>query len=275
MKERPPPALLAGAFPRTFTISLRLPARMAGMSPNRCHAPRRHSAALALAVLLSACGSGEEPAPADEVDPAVAGALADQILVDPQLVGQNDAGAVASLPSGEGGVPTLDTGPDAIARAREDALQLVGGPGAMRTAPAPRSVDGKLPADAALTAAARAAAAPGGDAACATRVQYTMAWAAQMLAAFPVYPRGAVQEAAGTDEGGCALRVINFQTPVPLQDIADFYYTRARAAGFTAERLLQAGDDVLAGTRGGASYVIYARRLPTGASEVDLVTSGS
>jgi hypothetical protein len=61
---------------------------------------------------------------------------------------------------------------------------------------------------------------------------------------------------------------------VPLDEVIDFYFTRARDAGFSAERVVQDGDDVLAGVKGGASYVVYGRRLPSGNSEVDLVTSG-
>ena len=95
-----------------------------------------------------------------------------------------------------------------------------------------------------------------------------------MPAPFRVYPRGATQEAAGTDAAGCSLRVVNFLTPVPIGEVMDFYFTRARAAGFTADRALQDGDDVLAGTRAGASYVVYARQLPSGLTEVDLVTGG-
>jgi hypothetical protein len=101
-----------------------------------------------------------------------------------------------------------------------------------------------------------------------------MQWAARLPAAFPVYPRGAVQEAAGTDASGCSLRVVNFVTPVPLGEVMDFYYSRARAAGFSAQRVLQDGDNVLGGVKGASSYVVYARRLPSGNTEVDLVTSG-
>jgi hypothetical protein len=95
-----------------------------------------------------------------------------------------------------------------------------------------------------------------------------------MPAAFPVYPRAATQEAAGSDEGRCRLRVVDFVTPVPLGDVMDFYFTRALAAGFSAERTLQDGDDVLAGRKGAAAYAVYARRLPSGNTQVDLVTSG-
>ena len=95
-----------------------------------------------------------------------------------------------------------------------------------------------------------------------------------MPAPFPVYPRAAAQEAAGTDAAGCSLRVVNFVTPVPMDEVMDFYFTRARGAGFSTARVLQDGDDVLAGTKGSASYVVYARRLPSGNTEVDLVTGG-
>lgn len=230
--------------------------------------------ALPAALLLTACG--EEPAKPDPAqDPALTAALGEQIMVDPDLVGMNDANAVAQLPVQDGSVPAIDLGPEAIERARADALVLIGGQAKLRKAPAPREVAGGEPADATLTAAARAAAAPGANADCAASAEYTAVWAARLPAAFPVYPRGAVQEAAGSDAAGCSLRVVNFQTPVPLAEVIDFYFTRAAAAGFTAKRVLQDGDDVLAGTKGKSSFVIYARRMPSGATEVDLVTSGS
>ncbi len=228
------------------------------------------------ALTLAGCGwaGGDSGEPVREADPATVEALGDQIMFDPDLAGQNRADSAAFVPSGDGSIPTIDGGAEAIAAARADALRIVGGPGRMRKAPEPREVAGDLPEGATLTAAARAAASPGGNGDCAARAQYTMQWAARMPAAFPVYPRGAVQEAAGTDASGCSLRAINFVTPVPLGEVIDFYYSRALAARFTAQRVLQDGDDVLAGMKGGASYVVYARQLPSGLTEVDLVTSG-
>ncbi|HZF46472.1 MAG TPA: hypothetical protein VEZ26_09055, partial [Sphingomonadaceae bacterium] len=79
---------------------------------------------------------------------------------------------------------------------------------------------------------------------------------------------------AGTDEGNCALRVVNYLTAVPLDEVVDFYFTRASAAGFTAQRVKEDGDDVLGGTKGKASFVIYVRALPKGGTEVDLITNG-
>ena len=226
------------------------------------------------ALLLTSCGA-DRPAPIEpDRDPILARALGEPIMIDPDLVEQNRANSAAVLPSHDGSLPMVDRNPEAIAAARAEALHWVGGPGEMRKAPIARQVDGALPDGAALTAAARAAASPNASTGCAVAVDYTMEWAAKLPAAFPVYPRGAVQEAAGSDAAGCALRVVKFVTPVSVDDVMDFYFTRAGAGGFSAERVLRDGDDVLAGTKASASFVVYARRLRSGNTEVDLVTSG-
>lgn len=231
---------------------------------------------LAPAVLLAGCGRKDEEmeaSPAGE-DPALTGALADQIMVDPDLTGQNEAAGGAAMSATEGALPTDNNTPEEAAAARNEALALVGGPGQMKTPPEPSEGNGKLPEAAAFTAAARAASASPSGAKCADKVTYTASWAAKLPKAFPVYPRGNVQEAAGTDEGGCSLRVVTFTTPVKLADVLAFYYTRGVTAGFKADRHRQDGEEMLGGTKGSASYTIYARSLPGGRTEVDLVTSG-
>ncbi len=238
----------------------------------------------AILALLALCalpmGCGDEPAPAvPESDPALAAALDAPLPTDPDLAALNRANSVAAMPPTSGMLPTLDNGPDAIAAARADALVLVGGAERMRSAPEPREGGEAFPppsrgSGTALSAAARAEATPGADAECARRASYTLQWAARMPAAFPVYPRAAAQEAAGSDEGRCRLRVVDFVTPVPLDDVMDFYFTRAQVAGFSAERTVRGGDAVLAGRKGAAAYAVYARRLPSGNTGVDLVTNG-
>jgi hypothetical protein len=84
-----------------------------------------------------------------------------------------------------------------------------------------------------------------------------------------------VHEAAGTDEGPCRLRVVNFTTPVPLGEVMDFYYTRAMEQGFTVQRIMQGGDDVLGGTRDARSFMVFARRIAGGQTSIDLVTTGN
>ena len=224
------------------------------------------------AVLLAGCGGGEEAAVAEpDDDPALTAALGEQIMVDPDLVGQNRANSAAAMPSQDGSLPTVDSNPEAIAAARTEALRLVGGPGRMSKAPEPREASGTSPADAALAAAAHAATS-GAD--CAERAQYTAQWAARLPRPFPVYPRGAVQEAAGTDTAGAGEIEIHHLARRHRGQEADHPQRTARGAGFSTARVLQDGDDVLAGTKGSASYVVYARRLPSGNTEVDLVTGG-
>ncbi|MBO9516562.1 MAG: hypothetical protein J7493_00695 [Porphyrobacter sp.] len=230
---------------------------------------------LAGCALLSACGgAGESARASNEEDPAVTAALNQPISYDPDLSTMNRANSAAKLPVQDGSLPTVDSGTDAIEAARVEAQRLVGGASNMRKAPEPQELADELPLEATLTAGARAAAAPGIDGACVEQVSYTMQWAAKMPPAFPVYPRGAVQEAAGTDQNECALRVVNFVTPVPLDEVMDFYFTRARNAGFPASHGLQGGDNVLTGSKGGRSFAVYARELPSGLVEVDLVTGG-
>lgn len=227
------------------------------------------------ALALAACGQRDaEQATSREDDPALTGALGDEIMVDPDLAGDSEANSALTAGQRGGGLPTEDLSPEAVAAARADAVRFLGGSSALKRAPQAREIEGGLPPEATLSAAARAAASPGGSGNCADKAEYTMVWADRLPAAFPVYPRGAVQEAAGTDDGPCALRVVTFQTGVPLDEVIDFYFSSARKAGYSAERVRDGGDDILGGTKGAASYVLYARKLPSGATEVDLVTSG-
>jgi hypothetical protein len=231
---------------------------------------------LALALLLAACGGGKDEAQdtSADNDAAASSALDGQIMVDPDLATQNQANSAVGANYTNGELPPEMKSPEAIARAQVAAINLLGGPGKVRHVPKAMEVSGKLPADSAYSTAAQIAARPGnGD--CTKKVDYTAQWATKLPATFPVYPQGAVQEAAGTDEDGCSLRVVTFLTPVPLGDVIDFYYTRAANAGYTLQHLKDGDDDVLAGVKGNSSITVYARKNASGSTEVDLAASGS
>lgn len=222
--------------------------------------------------LLAACGDRPaEDSAQGEMDPASEQALNDNLMTDPDMAGRNEANAALSG-TGNSAVPKINTSPEAVRAARARALELVGGVDEMKPAPSARTIAANAPDTPAMTAAARAAVAPGG-ANCAAQVSYTTGWAAKLPPAFPVYPRGNTQEAAGTDEGECGLRIVTFLTPVPLDDVVDFYHSRALGAGYSAEHVKKAGDTILSGLRGESSYVVYGRELPSGVTEIDLVTS--
>ena len=228
---------------------------------------------IACALLLAACG--EEPVSVvPEEDPAMAAALRTQLMVDPDLVGENRANSAAILPDPDGSIPAEDSSTDLVMAARADAAQLVGGAGRIKRAPPPREMTGGMGESVALTAAARAAASPGIDETCAEGATFTAAWAAKMPATFPVYPRAAVQQAAGSDEGGCALRAVNFTTLVPISDVIDFYYTRASMAEYSARHAVRGEELSLDGSKNGRRFAVYAVARDDGMTSVDLVTSG-
>lgn len=223
--------------------------------------------------ILAGCGGGADDAGVDgEMDPAIQAALNDPIMVDPDLAGQNEANA--GLTGGtDASLPAEATAPAAINGAKEEAMALVGGSVNLKPAPKAKTIAGDIPETAVLTAATRAAVLPNGTD-CAGAVEYSAAWAARLPATFPVYPRGSTQEAAGTDNGQCSLRVVNFVTPVGLDDVLSFYHSRAISGGYTSEHLKVENDNVISGTKGAASFVVYARKQANGLTDVDLITSG-
>ncbi len=231
------------------------------------------SAAIIPLIMLAACSGGADDVGSDgEMDPATQAALNDPIMVDPDLAGQNEANA--GLTGGtDASLPAEAITPAAIKGAREEAMALVGGSVNLKPAPKAKAITGDVPETAVLTAATRAAVLPNGTD-CAAAVEYSAAWAARLPAAFPVYPRGSTQEAAGTDKGQCSLRVVNFLTPVALDDVLSFYHSRAVNDGYTSEHLKVENDNVISGTKGAASFVVYARKQANGLIDVDLITSG-
>jgi len=236
--------------------------------------PTRYAlAGLAGLALLSGCGSEKKDAEA-EGDAAMTGALEDQIMVDPDLAGQN--GGAASISGNRMALPPEQRGPEAIAAAKEEAARMVGG--AVQSAPAPTGGDVGPMTTTAATAAQVAESTRAAQTDCAARAQYSMSWAAMMPAALAVYPRGAVQEAAGVDSDGCSLKVVSFLTPVAPRDVIDFYYTLVRSAGYDAQYRLDGDDHVLGGKKAGSAYMVYARKLENGPNEglteVDLTSTG-
>lgn len=229
------------------------------------------AAGVASICLLAGCGKSEKsPEGGNPEDPAVSGALGDQIMVDPELAGQSGAAVSAGSASIE--LPPEQRSPEAIAAARQEAAKLAGGTLKSVSSPTEGKVTSLL--ENAATAAQIAQASKAAATDCASMVKYSMTWATKLPTALKVYPRGAVQEAAGIDNGDCSLRVISFATPVSTGDVMDFYYTRATADGYNADYHIEGADHVLGGSKGAAAFVIYARKLDNGLTEVDLISSG-
>ncbi len=221
-------------------------------------------------LLLSGCGKARtEAARATPLDAAVSDALADPIMTDPDLTSQNRAHtAIAVSGPVSSALPPIITGDEAVAAATEAAAELVGA----EIPPAPAPSRAHLGAfREAVTAAQMAVAASAANAGCAAKVEYTARWAVVLPKSLEVYPRGAVEEAAGTDAGGCALRVVHFETPVATGDVLAFYYARLHRAGFPVKHSADGDDHVLRGRAGPVGYAVYVRPEAGGLTAADIV----
>ncbi len=229
---------------------------------------------LPFALLLAACGSSEERADRRaERDPAIAAALNDPIMADPDLASQNRGNSVlqgGGPPSAE--LPPDKIGPEEIERAKAAALAIAGGKLAALPVASPPLGASRLAAR--VTPRAMAEALPELTKGCAERLEYGFIWAARLPAALPVYPRGHARQAAGSDAGGCRLRVIGFVTPVPPGDVLSFYATTAGKAGVSLTyRQEGGGDQVLSGRGKGLDFAVFARAFDKQMTEVVLITS--
>lgn len=233
---------------------------------------------ITLTLALGACGKGDKDASLaaldaqltnNAVDPALKGALADPIVVDPQLVGQSNRNAVrpADRPA-NGAVPLLDGDAD---QAQAAALQQAGGK--LLAAPAPSEGEA-MASTVTLGAVAREQAARnGGNAHCSKQLAYGMEWAQRLPDPFTLYPGAQLTEAAGAERNGCTLRAASFVTPAPRQGVMDYYYTLARRAGYDGEHRILGGDHVLGGTRkaDGSAYFILFTDAPGGKTSIDII----
>ena len=200
---------------------------------------------------LTAAARGAGP------DPAIAAALHDPIMIDPTLAQQSNANALRPPPRAD----PLSVPADPPLT---DPVPLAG----LRRAPAPRGGCPECKAPALTLGAIAARSRP----ACAG-VTYSFTWANRLPADLPLYPGAQVTEAAGNDRSRCGLRVVSFATAAPAAKLVDWYYTRAAAAGWSAEQRAEGSTRLLGGTRGAAAYLIQVSPRDGGGSDVDLLVN--
>lgn len=211
--------------------------------PNR--APRLPLvAACAAALALAACGGSDRNAIAEidneiignDIDPALTGALEDQILVDPELAQQSNRNAVRP--------------PERPAQAQYPAGGAAGR----------------------MAASAGAGASPGSV--CGLELEYGRDWARRLPREFPPYPGGRLTDSAGRDGAGCRARVVTFKTGDAPRAVLDWYHRRATAAGYNAEHQRRGADHVLGGVNPADEGAYYLIVTPEGAgSDVALIVN--
>lgn len=240
----------------------------------------------AMTMGLTACNSAANEAEVEALDeklagkgsdPAMNGALEDRILVDPALTESSNSNMVKAPDQPLDGSVPPDTGYEGSTASAEELNSAK-----LMRAPKPRVVAAGDCRDCGTNGGAQTlealAAEQGvkrGKGTCEAKLQYGAAWAARMPTEFPIYPKGRLKEAGGVEGGICDIRVVSFSTSASLQSVADYYYTRARRSGFTADYELRDGEHVLGGTRDndGGAYVVTMNALPGGGTAVDIVTN--
>lgn len=244
----------------------------------------RSALAVCLSLALFGCGTGDDAANGngddaalldDANDPAMKGALEEQILVDPDLTDQSNQNAVLGK-GDDGALPSASVPSNSAAVGKAAADKEFAGK-KMLSAPKPKTVSAEECTDCSqgATLGAKAEMQQRGKGTCDAKLTYAMSWAAKMPSEFRVYPRANVKEAAGVDGGLCDIRVVNFTTPVALKNVVDYYYTKARRGGYSAEYQLRDGEHVLGGTNDAddGAYVIFMRNMANGGTEVDIVAN--
>lgn len=200
---------------------------------------------------------------ANSADPAVTAALQDQIMVDPTLSDKanRDTARPPETPT-RSMVPIERGGPPAPSPK-----------GLMRT-PDPTTAQEEKAKPLTLGELASRQAGRGAPTGCRTdKLKYSATYAAHLPPEFPVFPQAHVSEAAGQDIAGCRLRVVSFTTAAPLRTVLDWYYTRAKTAGYSAEHQVSDADHILAGTRGNDAFYVTLTEHPGSGTETDLIVS--
>lgn len=181
-------------------------------------------------------------------DPALTSALEGQIMVDPSLADQANRAAVKPTDGPASAlIPPETTGPSATAE--RPAGPTLGELAAQQT---------------------RQKSMPG----CNHSVSYAMRWSTRLPADVPIYPRGRVEEAAGSDTATCRLRVVTFTSSDTPRAVIDFYTGSARRAGYSVSQEQDGEQAMLGGTRrDGAAVFAIVTPAKSGGTIVDLVVN--
>jgi len=200
---------------------------------------------------------------ANDADPALTGALNGQIMVDPALTQQANGAAVRPPAQPYSAETPQTSGADQATGTLRHA------PAAGKDCPECASRKGALT----LGELAKRQKGPGLGG-CSSDVKYSAEWV-NRLGDLPVYPGGAVSEAAGSNRPGCALRIVSFATAAAPGRVIDWYYTQATKAGYDGEQQSDGKERVLGGTRAkdGGAYLVFVNPAEGGGSSVDLVVN--
>ncbi len=223
-------------------------------------------------VTVAACSAGESretASPVNGVDPYLARALNDPLMVDPDLAYRNEANAAITI-GYDHALPSFRASDEEAGRAREVARLELLEDGPIVDLPEPRKGPGPVSLDQAFSVPALldAVEAP---MECRTQIKGGFAFASSMPEIARVMPHGMVRQAAAVDQPGCELRVVRYVTPVAIEDALQYHYTMAERSQL-APAFYTAPEASLIANRRGTHLQVFARRTAGNLSAIDVIT---
>ncbi|MEM6909113.1 MAG: hypothetical protein AAF494_10575 [Pseudomonadota bacterium] len=110
----------------------------------------------------------------------------------------------------------------------------------------------------------------GGPQQCAQKMSNGLLWAARMPLTARLMPHGMVQQAAGSDEPGCEVRIVRYLTVVEAEDALQYHYNQAIRAGLATEYF--SGTQALLRAKGDdEALMVEASSGPNGLQTITLV----
>lgn len=225
-----------------------------------------------LVLSLSGCADSapvEETSVVNEVDPYIARALNDPLMVDPDLAYRNEANAAITI-GYDHALPSFKGTEESASAAREVARLELLEEGPIRDLPMPSLDAGpaSLANQYGVEAVLQVVDAPPR---CRTDIKGDFAYAASMPNIASVMPHGMVRVAAAVKAPDCDLRMVRYVTPVPIEDALQYHYTIASREGFEVSYFAEPEASLKADRRG--TYLrIFARATSGDLTAVDVVT---
>lgn len=183
-----------------------------------------------------------------EIDPALTSALEAQIMVDPALTGDANREAIKAADAPAQALIPPDKSLSAAAAVRTNGPTL----GELADQQAQKKT----------------------MAGCNSTVSYGLRWSTTLPADIPIYPRGKVMEAAGSDRAACRLRIVTFATEAPPRAVIDYYLGAARRSGYQAGEEQDGKTTLVGGTRkDGAAFTTMIMPAAGGGAAVDLIVN--
>lgn len=226
------------------------------------------------ALTMSACDASTEAPSADPAstaltqDPLVSRALGDPLMVDPDLSWRSEANAAITFADGHP-LPPFEARPDAASRALEAARVELLSAGTIPALPQAVSDEG-APALGGLETAGEIVKALDARPDCIDRMDARLGWSTQMPETSSIMPHGMVRQAAGVDVGTCVIRVVRYLTPVSIDGVLEYHFTKADRARFDI-KLFAAPEVQMRADRRDQAIVVHVREGPGGMSAVDVV----